>query len=500
MANPDLIPGQFWAKPGPIAGPGRLQARINRPAYRSFHIIRRSIPGKARPQTTRIVSSAMPKIAASLLILAMVPALPVGTASAAPQSRAEYLGDPVNYGSPERDDAVARLMQAMDSGKADMQWDEERGWLPALLTAFDVEASSQVLVFSKTSLQNNRISPRSPRAIYFGESAYFAWIPGAPIMEVTTMDPVQGPTFYSLAQKPGVPTFTRRDNECLSCHGSSSTRHWPGNLVRSVHPDPRGFPILRSGTHLTTAASPLEERWGGWYVTGTHGDQRHMGNVTVEKVDRDVVRGEEERIDVNAGANVTDLSRHFNTNTYLTPHSDIIALMVMEHQAETHNMIARGSYKGRIAGAHQSVMNGILGDPEGHVSESTQRRFERAAQDIVDQILFRTELQLTQPITGTSTFTDDFARGAPRDSKGRSLFDFDLGKRLFTYPCSYLVYSEAFDHLPTPVLEEVWAELWEILHGREVSRDFPDLSSEDRTNILEILLETKEGLPASWRL
>ncbi len=441
----------------------------------------------------------MPKISVPFLMLAMVPTLIAGTAAAAPQGRAEYIGDPVNYESAERDDAVARLMQAMASGKAEMQWDKERGWLPALLAAFDVEPSSQVLVFSKTSLQNNRISPRSPRAIYFGENAYLGWVPGAPIMEVTTMDPIQGPTFYSLAQEPGTPTFTRRDNECLACHGSSSTRHWPGNLVRSVHPDPRGFPILRSGTHLTTAASPLEERWGGWYVTGTHGDQRHMGNVTVEKVDRDIVQGEEERIDVDSGANITDLSDYFNVSTYLTPHSDIVALMVMEHQAEMHNMLARGSYKGRIANAHQLVMNEILGEPEDHVSESTQRRFERAAQDIVDQLLFRTELQLTQPIAGTSSFAADLARGAPRDSKGRSLYDFDLEKRLFTYPCSYLVYSEAFDHLPAPVLEAIWAELWEILHGREVSRDFPHLTPQDRANILEILLETKEGLPASWR-
>lgn len=437
----------------------------------------------------------MPNIATLLFILASF----CGGASAAPQDRADYLGDPVNYDSAERDDAVAHLMLDVTAGKASMEWDEKLGWLPALLSAFDMERSSQVLVFSKTSLQHNLISPRRPRALYFGEAAYVGWIPGAPFMEVIAMDPVQGPTFYSLAQEPGKPVFTRRDNDCLTCHASPKTRNWPGNIVRSVHSDPKGFPILRSGTHLTTPASPLEERWGGWYVTGTHGAQRHMGNATVEKVDKNNVRGEEERIDVNSGANVTDLSTYFNVRTYLTPHSDIVALMVMEHQAEMHNMIARGSYKGRIIEAHRIFMNDFMDEPDDYVSESIQRRFKRAASDIVDQLLFRDELQLTEPIAGTSTFSADLARGTPRDSKGRSLYDFDLKKRLFTYPCSYLIYSEAFDRLPAPVLEQVWAELWEILHGRKISRDFPHLSLEDRANILEILLETKEGLPKSWR-
>ncbi|MAE45486.1 MAG: hypothetical protein CMJ86_01220 [Planctomycetes bacterium] len=425
----------------------------------------------------------------------------VTVASAPPrlQDRADYLGDPVNYDAPEREDPVARLLEAIAIGEAELEWDEKRGWLPALLAAFDVEPSSQVLVFSKTSFQSSRISPSTPRALYFGERAYVGWIPGAPMMEITAIDPLQGPTFYALEQEPGEPIFTRLDNECLQCHGSSRTRHWPGNLVRSVHPNPRGFPILRSGTHLTTHASPLEERWGGWYVTGTHGEQRHMGNTTVAEVDRAYSRGDEERVDTSAGANITDLSRFFNVSSYLTPHSDLVALMVMEHQAEMHNLIARASYQGRITTAYQANMNEILDQPADHVSESTQRRYARAAQDLVDHLLFRDEAQLAEPIAGTSTFTVDFAKDVPRDPRGRSLYDFDLKTRLFAYPCSYLIYGEGFDRLPAPVLAVIWAELWAILHGEEVSREFPHLSAEDRANILAILLETKDGLPANWR-
>jgi hypothetical protein len=437
----------------------------------------------------------MPRIATSLFLLLIL----VADAVASSQDRAAYLGDPVLYESAEREDSIARLVLELEAGNAEPEWDEKRGWLPALMTAFDIEASSQVLVFSKTSLQNNLITPRRPRALYFGEEIYIGWIPGAPIMELTAMDPVQGLTFYSVAQDSGELAFERRDNDCLSCHSSSKTRNWPGNMIRSVHPDPSGTPILRSGTHLTTQASPLEERWGGWYVTGTHGDQRHMGNATTKKVDKPIVRGNEERIDVDSGANVTDLSKYFNVSAYLTPHSDIVALMVMEHQAEMHNMIARGSYKGRITEAHRLVMNELMDEPADFVSESIGRRFARAASDIVDVLLFREELQLTEPITGTSSFAADHAKGTPRDSKGRSLYDLDLKQRLFAYPCSYLIYSEAFDRLPAPVLDRVWAELWEILNGREVSREFPHLTPEDRESILEILLETKSGLPASWQ-
>jgi hypothetical protein len=261
--------------------------------------------------------------------------------------------------------------------------------------------------------------------------------------------------------------------------------------VRSVHPDSEGVPILRSGTHLTTQASPLEERWGGWYVSGTHGSQQHMGNTWIRE-------GQEERVDTAEGANVTELSGYFDVERYPSPHSDLVALMVMEHRAQMHNLIAQASYKGRLALAYQEELNALLGAAPGTLGDSTRRRFERAAQDVVDHLLFRGELRLKEPVAGTSTFAADFAAGGKRDSRGRSLRQLDLERRLLRYPCSDLVYSEAIDRLPAPVLEALWRELWEILHGREVGRDFSHLSTADRAAILEILRETRAGLPAYW--
>ncbi len=408
-----------------------------------------------------------------------------------PQSRAEYLGSPIHYEAEARTDPLAQLAAAVEAGERELAWTPGQGWLPAVLEALEMPVESQVLVFSKTSFQDRLISPTRPRAIYFGEDAYLGWIPGAPVMEVTAIDPVQGPTFYVVPQKKDRFEIERRDTECLSCHAGSRTLYWPGNLVRSVHPDADGQPILRSGTHLTTHASPLAERWGGWYVTGTSGDQRHMGNAWIEE-------GQPERIDPARGSDVTDLSPYFDTERYPSAHSDIVALMVMEHQAEMHNVLARASYLGRKAQAYQEEMNKLWKQPEGTVSESTQRRYDKAARKVVDHLLFRGEVALTAPVVGTSGFAEAYAAAGKRDSKGRSLRDFDLETRLFKYPCSDAIYSEAFDALPGPVMKAVWKELGAVLSGEDVGRDFSHLSPSDRRAVLDVVRETRVELPEDW--
>ena len=92
----------------------------------------------------------------------------------------------------------------------------------------------------------------------------------------------------------------------------------------------------------------------------------------------------------------------------------------------------------------------------------------------------------------TTGFTRDFAK------RGRSLRDFDLSTRLYKYPCSSLIYSEAFDSLPKPVRDLVYRRLWEVLSGKDTSKDFAHLSTADRRAIREILIETKNGLPDYW--
>ena len=408
------------------------------------------------------------------------------------QGHADALRGRLAYGEERSQDAVARLRAELLAGERRLEWNERRGWLPALLECWKVPVSSQVLVFSKTSFQPERISPRSPRALYYSDEVFIGWIPGAPVMEITTIDPRHGPTFYTLAQRAGQPVFERRDGECLQCHESSRTRDWPGNLVRSVRPDEEGNPVYRAGTYLTTDASPLVERWGGWYVTGTHGEQRHMGNALLR------AGHEDEPLELESGANLLDLSTRFETEAYPSAHSDIVALMVMEHQATMLNVLARASYEGRLAVDYQRSLNEALGKPADALPESLRSRFEALAAEVVDHLLMREEAKLRSPIVGSSSFARDFAARGPSDSRGRSLRELHLVRRLFKYRCSYLIYSPAFDQLPAPVLEAVWRQLGDVLAGREVGRDFSDLTSNARRAILGILRETKPGLPESW--
>lgn len=262
--------------------------------------------------------------------------------------------------------------------------------------------------------------------------------------------------------------------------------------MRSVYSDASGLPVLSSGTYRTNDSSPLAQRWGGWYVTGTHGKQRHMGNVIVDR------SGGPENIDVEAGANVTDLRNHIRTSPYITPDSDVVALMVLGHQAFVHNQLTAANFSGRVTERDADVMNRALDRPREFESDSTQRRYDSAAEKVVESLLMVDEHQFSDPIAGTNTFAADFSAQGPFDSQGRSLRQFDLKRRLFRYPCSFLIYSDAFDGLPGRVREQVYQRLWEILTGGDQSPQFAHLTPVDRHAILEILRETKEGLPESW--
>jgi hypothetical protein len=256
-------------------------------------------------------------------------------------------------------------------------------------------------------------------------------------------------------------------------------------LVRSVFSDRGGVPLLGSGTFTTNHGSPFDERWGGWYVTGTHGELRHMGNVCIQD------KSEPEQLDREAGANVTDLTRFVRTAPYLSPHSDIVALMVLEHQTQMHNALTRANFETRLAEHQDQVMNQALGRPAGHRSESTQRRIATVADEVVRHLLFSGEFRLTSVVQGTSDFAAEFAERGPHDHRGRSLRAFDLSQRLFTYPCSYLIYSESFDRLPPVVKTQVYDRLRSVLTGADLSPDYAHLTASDRKAILEILSETK---------
>jgi hypothetical protein len=399
----------------------------------------------------------------------------------------------IDYRRGVSDDAVARLQRRLETGEIKLKYSEPRGYLDSVLKHLSVPASSQGLVFSKTSFQLHRIMPSNPRAIFFNDEAYVGFVRGGDVLELAAVDAKLGGVFYILEQTKATQPRFRRNDECLQCHVSGGTRNVPGFVVRSVFPDARGYPIAPLGGFITNHSSPLKERWGGWYVSGTHGAARHIGNLRFDE------QGREYNPAQLASQNVTSLEQRCNTLSYPTPHSDIVALLVLEHQTQMHNLITRLGYETRLALHHQAVMNKALREKADQMSDSTRRRIERAADETLRHLLFVGEARWQTPIQGTTDYAREFAAQGVKDKQGRSLRDLDLQTKLFRYPCSYLIYSEAFDGLPEPALDYLYRQLWLVLTGQRQDKEFAAIPAAERKAVLEILRATKRNLPACFQ-
>jgi len=422
----------------------------------------------------------------ALVALAGLSFLHVGNLRAAD----EFEREPILYSESTPDNRISRLQQKLDSGEVLLKHDGEKSYVSSLLKALEVSVASQMLVFSKTSLQMRCISPRTPRAIYFNDDVYVGFCQSGDVLEISAVDAQLGTVFYTMNQEEDAkPQFQRRTDNCLVCHSSSRTEGVPGHLVRSLYVDASGQPLLSAGSRMVDHTTPIEQRWGGWYVTGTHGSQKHLGNLIVRG--RDV----QEPVDNSAGQNVNALKGRLNVNHYVSPHSDIVALMVLEHQVLVHNRIVKAGFDTRQALSYDVMMNKTLENPVGTRSESTTRRIKSTGDRLVEALLFVDEAKLTEPIAGTSGYAEQFAAAGPRDSRGRSLRDLDLTTRMLKYPCSYLIYSEAFNGLPDESRNYVWQRLFDILSGQDQSEKFTHLSQDDRKAILEILRATISDLP-----
>lgn len=417
-----------------------------------------------------------------------------------PASAFDFDEPPISYRSSTPNDPVARLQARIDKGEVKLEHSPQFGYLPAVLRELNIPVSSQSLVFSKNSLQRERISPERPRAIYFDDETYVAFVQGpGGLLEIATTDPQLGTVFYAINQgRPAeVPRFNREAADCLACHSTTNTGDVPGVFMRSVYPDATGGALLPAGTFVNSHTSAMSERWGGWYVTGSVGGQKHMGNTIWKKLDG------QDRYEptVLAGQDATELPPRVDRSKYLTPHSDAVALLVLAHQAEAHNRFTRAVYAAKLALRDQKVMDEALKEQRapGQHSESTLRRINNNTEPLVEYLLLSGEPPLEALVSGTSSFATDFSARGPRDSKGRSLRDFDLKTRLFRYPLSYLIYSPTFDGMPQVVKDRVYGRLWEILSGQDTSKPYAHLSATDRQAVMEILLDTKPDLPDYWR-
>lgn len=376
----------------------------------------------------------------------------------------------IQYLESRVDDPVARLAQQLERGAVTLDYRPDgNGYLPSLLQRLSVNTDSQTLVFSRTSFQAAKISPRNPRAVYFTDNVAVGFVRGGDVIELAALDPRQGVIFYTLNnQATASPAFVRRD-VCLRCHNGPATAGVPGLFVSSVFPSPSGTPETR-GAIVTDHRTPFPDRYGGWYVNGYHGESRHRGNAVAPNP------AEPEVLERIGTQNLSTLTGRVDTRGYLSAVSDIVALLTFEHQTQMTNLITRLGWEARIA----------------------RRDLKAGIEDLVSYMLFSDEAPLTDPVQGVSSFSRTFPERGPRDRRGRSLRDFDLRKRLFRYPLSYMIYDAAFDAMPDVVRDVVYRRLYDVLTGKDAGPKFAALSADDRGAILEILRETKPTLPDYW--
>lgn len=404
--------------------------------------------------------------------------------SAAVLSAAEPVGkprpdadvEPAGYRSTAATGDVESLHRRMERNEARLEFSMLHGYLPALLRELGVAPSSQLLVASKTSPNKKYISPGNPRALYFNDSVALAYVPGAEMIEVAAADPKLGVAFYTLEQKPASRPRLVRDDRCLECHASSKTLNAPGWLVRSFLTHDDGDVDLLSGL-MVTHRTPIRERWGGYYVTGDTGGQRHRGNLFGAGAAAEPGRT------TAAPASVTDLKPFLDVGKFPEPTSDVTALLVLEHQVHMMNLLTR-----------------LRLDTEQLKDDDTLERARPASEAVLKYLLFIEEAPLAAAMHGSPDYARRFEAIGPTDTKGRSLRQFDLRTRLFKFPCSFMVYSPGFEALPLRARRHLYHRLWEVLSGEDTSGEFKSLAAETRVAIREILVQTKRDLPAYWRL
>jgi hypothetical protein len=417
-------------------------------------------------------------VLAGAAVTIILPALPAAGVSAAAQGslafRASEDHPAIQYSTAPTNDAVSVLNRRIRTGAAHLAFDPAGGYLPSVLQALQVPKESQIAVFSATSFQADKINAQNPRAIFFNDSVAVGWVRGG-LLEVAAQDPKLGPVFYVLEQRPpgpaGRPQF-KRSAECLECHRSWETLAVPGLMVLSTFP-----PTTRNGYAsggVTDDRTPLSQRWASWYVTGRAGPNRHMGNKLVPS-----------QTDTSASVALDSLEGRIDLKGYATPYSDIVALMVFEHQTHMTNLLTYIDWESRVAELDRRA--------------TTAPSIPEIAREVVDYLLFVDEAPLAGRIDGTSGFTQLFSAEGPRDSRGRSLRQLDLERRLMRYPCSYMIYSPLFDGLPAAARDAIYSRMWQILSGEDKQPAYSRLSFADRRAIVEILRDTKKDLPSYFQ-
>jgi hypothetical protein len=394
------------------------------------------------------------------------------------------LDDPaIKYTTAPLNNLVAEVNKRIQDGALRLTFDGRGGFLGSALEALQIPVDSQLLVFSRASLQGKQISEQNPRAVFFNDRVALGWVRGGDLLEVAAHDETAGVVFYTLDQRPDAenPPQFKRAFICLGCHIAGDTLGVPGFLMFSMtRPDPaQGVSLPRFVDH----SEPLARRFGGWFVTGSTGTAGHMGNDAVA-------------LDGRTTRELTSVEGLFDADGYRALSSDVVAHLVFAHQIGMTNLLTRAGWQARVADpALHPPFTAAPGE-----EERIALMMKGVASEVVDHLLFIDEAPLTARIQGRSGFAERFATSGPRDRQGRSLRELDLTRRMMKYPCSYLIYSAAFDALPSRAKDPIYRRLWEVLSGEERDARYQSvLTRADRQAIVEILRDTKKDLPSYFQ-
>ncbi len=382
------------------------------------------------------------------------------------------------YQTRELNDPFTRLIADIESGKRELDNRSSKAFIASILEYLDVPASSQLLIFSRTSLQTRRISGSNPRAVYFNENVYVGYIPGGSV-EIVSLDPELGGIFYIFKVPKGEaqPVFERGGRLCTDCHSVSKTRRVPGLLTRSVIPASNWGKLVAFRDDEMGHQIPLSERFGGWHVTGEPGIFDHKGNLKGEKVGGKIV------------TDAIEPGTEFDWSAYLTETSDILPHLILEHQTGFMNLVLEATYrartyqhigKGEMKPEHVAVLHGLAGE-------------------LVRYLLFADEAKF--PAGGIRVdpqYREDFLADRKEASNGISLKDLDLETRMFKHRCSYLIYSDVFQATSDLFKQRVYQVLGEAISTEKPNPDFAYLSVTEKEAIRGILRETLSDLPEGW--
>jgi hypothetical protein len=382
----------------------------------------------------------------------------------------------IAYATQQPNDPVARLNERLATGSATLAYEPGSGYLRAVLNALAIPVESQLATFAKSSVQAPIISPANPRTLFFNDNVVVGW-PRGGFIEAASIDPQLGVEFYILDQNESAAPRFARGRGCATCHDSLEALAVPGLLLRSHAVLANGQTLRQLGSEVVDHRLPFGKRWGGWYVTGRSVGVASLGNVMLNPP-----------LDMDAGVEprtipLTTLRGTFDTDVYLSPYSDVAALMVFDHQVHMTNLLARMSWEARAA----------EGRPDAAML------VDAVAREVVDYMLFIDEAPLTARLEGSSGFAEWFSARGPADARGRSLRQLDLNQRLLRYPCSYMIYSDAFDGLPPIAHEAIYRRMHTVLSGEDQTPRYARLNAADRRAIIEILRDTRTGLPDYFR-